>query len=56
MHNNDQWSTTATNSQSLQDPDWLLELDVVLVQYWETGEFSDEIDEEWIDEMIARVS
>ena len=56
MHSRDQVPDTAAHSLESVSPDWLLELDVVLVQYWETGEFPDDIDEEWIDEMIARVT
>ena len=38
------------------EPDWLRELHAVLVVYWETGEVSDDIDDEWFDEMIERVT
>ena len=39
-----------------EEPDWMRELDAVLVVYWETGETPDDLDEEWFDRMIERVN
>ena len=36
--------------------DWQAQLFTVLVQYWETGTTPDELDDEWFDEMIERVT
>ena len=38
-----------------EEPEWRTELDAVLVEYWETGETPEHLDEEWFDEMIERV-
>ena len=55
--------TSKKRQKSSQDPtcdtmqpDWLRELHAVLVEYWETGEVSDDIEDEWFDEMIERVT
>ena len=37
-------------------PEWLRELHAVLVVYWETGEVSDDIEDEWFDLMIERIT
>ena len=37
-------------------PEWMRELHAVLVVYWETGEVSDDIEDDWFDEMIARIT
>ena len=39
-----------------EEPEWMRELDAVLVVYWETGETPDDLDEEWFDRMIERVN
>ena len=38
------------------EPEWRTELDSVLVEYWQTGETPEHLDEEWFDEMIERVT
>ena len=38
------------------EPEWLIELNAVLVEYWQTGETPEHLDEEWFDEMIERVT
>ena len=43
-------------TRDTNEPDWLRELHAVLVEYWETGEVSDDIADEWFDEMIERVT
>ena len=45
-----------THSDNSDEPEWMRELYAVLVEYWETGETPDDLDDDWFDEMIERVS
>ena len=50
-------SVPLIDSKSLvAEPEWQVELDDVLAEYWQTGETPEDLDEEWFDEMIARVT
>ena len=48
--------TLIDDKSLVADPEWLTELNAVLVEYWETGETPEHLDEEWFDEMIERVT
>ena len=37
------------------EPEWQIELDAVLVEYWKTGETPEHLGEEWFNEMIECV-
>ena len=47
---------TQDSDLSSKKPEWLRELQAVLVVYWETGEVSDDIEDEWFDLMIERIT
>ena len=50
-------SVPLIDSKSLvAEAKWQIELDAVLAEYWQTGETPDDLDEEWFDEMIERVT
>ena len=50
-------TATLIDAKSLvAEPEWQIELNAVLVEYWQTGETPEHLDEEWFDEMIERVT
>ena len=50
-------SVPLIDSKSLvAEPEWQVELDDVLAEYWQTGETPEDLDEEWLDVMIERVT
>ena len=50
-------TATLIDAKSLvAKPEWQIELNAVLVMYWQTGETPEHLDEEWFDEMMERVT